>query len=79
MLANFVMLTAASNKRITNRAPSDYLKEVAATLGTRVDDVLATNLITPAAFEAAMSDDFEAFLSERSKAISSAVSELTGW
>ena len=27
-LANIVMLTAASNKRITNRAPSDYLKDV---------------------------------------------------
>jgi hypothetical protein len=27
-LANFVMLTAASNKVITNRAPSDYLRDV---------------------------------------------------
>ena len=30
LLANFIMLTAASNKRITNRAPSDYLKDVKA-------------------------------------------------
>ncbi|MDQ1387903.1 MAG: hypothetical protein QOF56_1357 [Acidobacteriaceae bacterium] len=79
MLANFIMLTAASNKRITNRAPSDYLKEVVAALGTRLDEVLATNLITPTAFEAAMADDYDAFLSERAKAISSAISKLTGW
>jgi hypothetical protein len=79
VLANFVMLTAASNKRITNRAPSDYLKEVVATLGTKLDEVLATNLITPTAFKAAMEDDYEAFLSERSKAISLTISKLTGW
>jgi hypothetical protein len=79
VLANFVMLTAASNKRITNRAPSDYLKELVVALGTKLDEVLATNLITPAAFKAAMADDFDAFLSERSKAISSAISKLTGW
>ena len=37
VLANFVMLTAASNKRITNRAPSDYLKEVKKELGANLD------------------------------------------
>jgi hypothetical protein len=36
VLANFVMLTAARNKRITNRAPSDYLKEVVAALGAEL-------------------------------------------
>ena len=79
MLANFIMLTAASNKRITNRAPSDYLKEVVDALGQKLDEVLATNLITPEAFKAALYDDYDAFLNERSKAITAAISKLTGW
>jgi hypothetical protein len=79
VLANFVMLTAASNKRITNRAPSDYLKEVVVALGKKIDEVLASNLISQAAFQAAMADDYDAFLNERSKTITSAISTLTGW
>jgi hypothetical protein len=79
VLANFVMLTAASNKRITNRAPSDYLKEVKKELGGNLDKVLSHNLITPEAFEAAMQDDYDKFLAERAKGIASAVSGLTGW
>jgi hypothetical protein len=79
VLANFVMLTAASNKRITNRAPSDYLKEVTKELGSNLEKVLATNLITPAAFEAAMKDDYDTFLAERAQSISAMVSTLTGW
>jgi hypothetical protein len=73
------MLTAASNKRITNRAPSDYLKEVVDTLGAKLDEVLATNLITPEAFKAALWDDYDTFLNERSKAITAEISKLTGW
>jgi hypothetical protein len=79
LLANFIMLTAASNKRITNRAPSDYLKDVKAALGEKLPDVLATNLITPRAFDAAMADDYDGFLSERSVTIDKAISRLTDW
>lgn len=79
LLANFIMLTAASNKRITNRAPSDYLKDVRAALGSRLAEVLVANLISETAFEAALADDYDAFLSERSKTIDKAVSQLTGW
>jgi hypothetical protein len=79
LLANFIMLTAASNKRITNRAPSDYLKDVKAALGNRLSEVLAANLLSPAAFDAALADDYNAFLVERSTTIDQAVSQLTGW
>jgi hypothetical protein len=79
VLANFVMLTAASNKRITNRAPSDYLKEVKKGLGANLDKVLSSNLISPAAFEAAMNDDYDTFLAERAKGIATVMSGLTGW
>ncbi|MGM4929726.1 GmrSD restriction endonuclease domain-containing protein [Tardiphaga sp. 619_E2_N8_5] len=79
VLGNFVMLTAASNKRITNRAPSDYLKEVVQALGSKLNEVLASNLVSPEAFQAAMNDDYDAFLGERAKTITAAVSNLTGW
>jgi hypothetical protein len=79
LLANFIMLTAASNKRITNRAPCDYLKDVKVALGDRLSEALAANLISTTAFEAALADDYDAFLSERSKTIDKAVSQLTGW
>lgn len=79
VLSNFVMLTAASNKRITNRAPSDYLKEVEKAHGPKLEKVLSSNLITVAAFEAAMKDDYDTFLAERATAITTAVSKLTGW
>lgn len=78
-LANFVMLTAASNKRITNRAPSDYLKEVTTANGSDLNDLLASNLISQKAFEAGLADDYETFLEERSRTIAAAVSKLTGW
>jgi hypothetical protein len=79
LLANFIMLTAASNKRITNRAPSDYLKDVKASLGEKLSEVLSSNLISPTAFQAAMADDYDEFLKERSKTIDRAVSTLTEW
>jgi hypothetical protein len=73
------MLTAASNKRITNLGPENYLKDVIAAHGAKLNEVLASNLISPIAFTAAMAGDYEAFLTERSKTIATAVSRLTGW
>jgi hypothetical protein len=78
-LANFVMLTASSNKRITNRAPSDYLKDVEAQLGSELKIALETNLISDAAYAAALNDDYDTFLNERALTISKRVKELAGW
>ncbi|MCS3929177.1 hypothetical protein M2175_004208 [Bradyrhizobium elkanii] len=44
-----------------------------------MDDVLASNLITPEAFKAAIADDYDGFLTERARAIQAMVSSLTGW
>jgi hypothetical protein len=57
LLANFVMLTADSNKKISNRAPSDYLKDVEAALGGNLKAALEANLISDAAYAAAKMDD----------------------
>lgn len=78
-LANIVMLTSDSNKKITNRPPSEYLPDVEAALGDRLSDALDRNLISPDAFEAAKANDFESFLALRAKAIHEHVMGLAGW
>jgi hypothetical protein len=73
------MLTAASNKRITNRAPSSYLKDVKAALGDQLSAVLKSNFISDRAFQAALEDDYDEHLKERAITIHAAISVLTGW
>lgn len=78
-LANIVMLTSASNKSISNRAPSDYLRDVSEAAGPNLSKWLDSNLISRAAYEAAMLDDFETFLKERRETIHSAILRLGNW
>jgi hypothetical protein len=81
-LANIVMLSSDSNKKISNRAPSDYLRDVeeaAKNAGADVQVWLELNLISPGAFEAAKADDFERFLSLRAQTIHENVLGLAGW
>jgi hypothetical protein len=73
------MLTADSNKKISNRAPSDYLKDVEANLGANLKVALEANLISDAAYAAAKMDDYDTFLAERAKTIYARTRELTGW
>jgi hypothetical protein len=54
-------------------------KEVVQALGPKLEEVLASNLISPVAFKVAMNDDFDAFLGERAKTITATVSNLTAW
>lgn len=72
-LANIVMLTSSSNKTISDKAPSAYLKDVEAAAGSDLETVLASNLISEDAFKAAKQDDYDAFLAARSKTIQDAV------
>ena len=79
LLANIVMITAKSNKKITNRAPSEYLKDVQVALGGELHNALRRNLISDEAFGAALRDDYDGFLSQRAKTIELSVRDLTGW
>lgn len=78
-LANFVMLTSASNKIITNRAPSDYLRDVVAAAGENAPKWLESNLVSEEAMNAARRDDYESFLDARSETIHKVVSQLCNW
>jgi hypothetical protein len=73
------MLTADSNKKISNRAPSDYLKDVEGALGANLRTALESNLVSDAAYAAAKVDDYDSFLQERARTIYARSKELTGW
>jgi hypothetical protein len=75
-LANIVMLTSSTNKTISNRAPSDYMKDVKKAAGAKLDSWLQSHLISAKAYEAALADDFDAFLRRRSEDIHTAITKL---
>ena len=78
-LANMVMLTSASNKKISGRSPSDYLVDVEKAAGGQLDGWLKSNLISPAAFAAAKANDYDGFLSARAATIHAQIKALAAW
>lgn len=78
-LANIIFLTSASNKRISTRAPSDYLKDVEAAAGKDLPKWLESNLIPEEAYKAAKADNFAKFLDFRAAAIHKEVVVRAGW
>ena len=78
-LANIVMLTSSSNKKISNRAPSDYLKDVAVNSGDNLQSWLDSNLISEAAYDAALQDDYYLFLKIRCNDIEASTNSLASW
>lgn len=78
-LANFVMLSSASNKEISDSPPSVYLREVKKMLDSDLQAVLSSNLIPQEAFEAALQDDFDTFIRIRAACIHQAVLAKAGW
>lgn len=78
-LSNVIYLTSASNKEISNKAPSAYLKKAEESLGAELGSVLASNLISKDAYRAALADDFDTFALLRANTIDEHVKMLCGW
>ncbi len=78
-IANFVLLTSASNKTISARPPSEYLAESLATLGDEFTQVAEANLMSKDAVNAALHDDFEKFLAARASSLQAHALFLCGW
>lgn len=76
-LANFVMLTSSSNKKISDRSPSEYLAMVKAASGDELEVWLASNLISMDAYAAAIENDYERFLNIRANTIHNLVLKNT--
>jgi hypothetical protein len=79
VLANMVFLSSASNKAISDRAPSSYVKELIDTHGDNIRTWMATNLVDDAAIKAALADDYDGFLDARAKNIHAHTLKLAGW
>ncbi len=62
VLANIIVLTSDSNKKISEKAPSLYLKEVIKESGSNLDQILKSNLISKSALAAALQDNYPEFI-----------------
>ncbi len=72
-------LSSASNKQISDEAPSTYFRKLLKDHGDDAKTWLASNLINDNAIEAALKDDFKAFLKARSESIHAIALKMTGW
>ena len=78
-LANIVYLSSSSNKVISDRAPSEYVKELINLHGNEARSWLETNLIDNSAINAALNDDYDGFLFARSTRIDLEAKKLANW
>jgi len=78
-LANMLYLSSASNKAISARSPSDYLKQLLEEHGSDARKWLGSNLIDDAAIDAALQDNYDAFLAARAKTIDNHTAKLASW
>ncbi len=77
--ANLIMLSSVTNIYISDQPPSVYLSDLCATQGEdTVRARLATCLVNDVAFEAALRDDYEAFLQARSETLHQRLMSLIG-
>jgi hypothetical protein len=66
-LANICMLSADQNKQITDRPPSDYMKDLQQRHHKAFVEVLESNLIPQDAINSLLSDNYEEFVKIRAK------------
>jgi hypothetical protein len=79
LLANMVYLSSASNKAICDKAPSEYVAKLLTDHGDHARSWLATNLIDEDAIQAALKDDYDAFLQARAITINEQAKKQAGW
>ena len=75
--ANICMLNLGDNRDILDKNPSDYFEDMRINLGESFFDVLESNFISEAAYEAIKNDDYDSFIKERSNSIITYMKELT--
>lgn len=78
-ILNRCLIDNVTNKTISDKAPSVYLKEVENHLGSeRTEDVLLSHLIPTSGSGAPTGDDVDAFLKAREQLLLKAISSVTG-
>lgn len=74
--ANICLLSKGNNRDIWDSRPSVYFKTVEKELGSRLHDVLISNLISPEAFQACLNENYDEFLLRRAETIEAKMREL---
>ena len=75
-LANVCMLASSENKIISDRLPSEYIRDYKTKLGDQFQAVMDSNLIPPTAVDCMLADDFVGFLDARSTFLGQVVQGL---
>ncbi|MBK9173231.1 MAG: DUF262 domain-containing protein [Chloracidobacterium sp.] len=75
---NRTLIDASTNRKISNRPPSDYMSEIKATVGFPFDAVLESHILPVGDDSPLWSNDYEAFLDWRQKRIWEEIKSVTG-
>lgn len=76
--ANICMLNLTNNREISDKKPSEYFPEIKRRLGSKFESVLESNLINQDAYHAACSDDYDNFITIRTKILKDVGIKLIG-
>jgi hypothetical protein len=77
-ILNRTLIDRTTNQMISNRAPSDYMKEIKGTPGFPFDPVLASHCLPIGGHAPFWSDDFATFISWRQERIWQEIQRATG-
>ncbi len=79
LVLNFALIDSVTNKLISDRAPSDYLGEIAGAMGTdERDRIVQSHVIQDSARAAMVGDDYESFVAARARDIAAEIARVTG-
>ena len=74
--ANICLLNSGFNKDISDTRPSIYFDQLKKRLGSNLENVLSSNLISMDAFEAGLKDDYNEFIKQRTQTIKEFLGQL---
>ena len=79
-ILNRTLLHEKTNQRIKNSSPKEYCKEIKKEIGDdkKIEEIMETHLISPAAFKCMQENDFKGFIRERKKTIISELKKVIG-
>ena len=77
-LANQTLIGSSTNRKISKKAPSEYLRELEQKHGDKLPELLRAHFINEQALSAMRSDDYINFLNFRSKSIVEKIQESIG-
>jgi predicted HTH transcriptional regulator len=79
-ILNKTLLSEETNKKIKNRNPKDYYQDILKIIGNekKVEEIMATHLISPLAIKCMQENDFDGFIKERERTIIDELKKVTG-